>query len=112
MHHGGHQSSRQEVGHHHREGHRQRQGREQEFRRAGQQQHRHEHDADGQRGNERGQRDLLGAIENGARQRLRHPHVAVDVFDFDRGVVHQDADRQRHAAQRHDVDGVAHAPTE
>ena len=33
--------------------------------------------------------------------------VAVDVFDFDRGVVHQNADRQRQSAQRHDVDGLA-----
>ena len=33
--------------------------------------------------------------------------VALDVFDFHRGVVHQDAHGQRQAAQRHDVDGLA-----
>ena len=33
--------------------------------------------------------------------------VAVDVFDFDGGVVHQDADGERQAAERHDVDGFA-----
>ena len=38
---------------------------------------------------------------------LLHGHVAVRVLDFDRGVVHQDADGQRQAAQRHDVDGLA-----
>ncbi len=35
--------------------------------------------------------------------------IAVDVFDFHRGIVHQNADRQRHAAQRHDVDGLVAA---
>ena len=33
--------------------------------------------------------------------------IAIDVFDFDRGVVDQDADRQRQPAQGHDVDGLA-----
>ena len=33
--------------------------------------------------------------------------IAMDIFDLDRGVVHQNADRQRQAAQRHDVDGFA-----
>ena len=32
--------------------------------------------------------------------------IAVDVFDFHRGVVHQDAHRQRQPAQSHDVDGL------
>ena len=31
--------------------------------------------------------------------------IALDVLDGDGGVVHQDADGQRQAAQRHDVDG-------
>ena len=43
----------------------------------------------------------------GAHQRLAHGHVAMDILDLDRGVVHQDADRQRQAAQRHHVDGLA-----
>ncbi len=33
--------------------------------------------------------------------------IAIDIFDGDGGVVHQDADGQRQAAQRHDVDGFA-----
>ena len=36
--------------------------------------------------------------------------VAVDVFDLHRGVVHQDADRQGHAAQRHGVERLAQRP--
>jgi hypothetical protein len=43
----------------------------------------------------------------GAGDGLALAHVAVDVFDFDGGVVHQDAHRQRQAAERHDVDGLA-----
>ena len=54
-----------------------------------------------------GSRDLLRAVENRPRQRLSHRQVAVDVLDFHRRVVHQNADRQRQAAQRHHVDGLA-----
>ena len=60
-----------------------------------------------QRGNEGRRGDLLRAIQHRAHQRLLHGHVAVRVLDFHGGVVHQDADRQRHAAQGHDVDGLA-----
>ena len=35
--------------------------------------------------------------------------MALDVFDRDGGVVDQDADGQREAAERHDVDGLADA---
>ena len=31
--------------------------------------------------------------------------IALDILDGDRGIVHQDADGEREAAQRHDVDG-------
>src|ERR1019366_640355 len=34
-------------------------------------------------------------------------HVAVRILEFYGGIVHQDADGQRHAAQGHDVDGFA-----
>ena len=34
----------------------------------------------------------------------------VNVLDFDGGLVHQNADRERQAAQRHDVDGLAGGP--
>ena len=33
--------------------------------------------------------------------------VAVDVLDLDGGVIHENADRQRQPAKRHDVDGLA-----
>ena len=38
---------------------------------------------------------------------LPSSRLRFDVFDFDRRVVDQDADRQRQAAERHDVDGLA-----
>ena len=37
-------------------------------------------------------------------ERLPLRHVAVDVLDLDRRVVDQDADRQRHPAERHHVE--------
>ena len=66
---------------------------------------RHEHDADAQR------RRRTPARRSAARRRgsrctsaLALVQVAVDVLDLDRRVVDQDADRQRHAAERHDVE--------
>ena len=40
-------------------------------------------------------------------QRFAHRHVALDVFDDDRAVVNEDADRQRKAPQRHGVERLA-----
>ena len=54
-------------------------------------------------------RDLLRAIENGLPHLLAHGQVALDVFDFHRRIVHQDADRERQTAERHDVDRLADA---
>ena len=51
--------------------------------------------------------DLLCAVENRLPHLLAHGKVALDVFDFHRGVVHQDADGERQSSQRHDVDGLA-----
>ncbi len=41
------------------------------------------------------------------RDRLPHPHIAMDILDFDRGVVHQNANRQRQPSERHGVHGFA-----
>lgn len=84
------------------DGHRQR--REQVPGRASQHQHRHKYDADAKGGNKGGRRDLLGAIEHRAHERLLHGHVAMRVLDFDGGVIHEDADSERQPAERHDVD--------
>ena len=47
------------------------------------------------------------AVEDRLLERLALLEIAVDVLDRDRRVVDQDADRQRQAAQRHDVDRLA-----
>ena len=77
------------------------------LRHAGQKEHGHKHDADAKRGDECRHRDLLRAVENRALHFLALGEVALDVLDFHRGVVHQNAHRQRQAAQGHDVDGLA-----
>ena len=80
-----------------------------DIRHAGQEEHRHKHDADAQRRDERRHRDLRRAIQNGLFDLLALFQIAVDVFDLYRRVVHQDAHRQRQPAQRHDVDRLAAA---
>ena len=49
------------------------------------------------------------AVEDRADDRLLLRHVAVDVLDLDRRVVDEDADGERHAAERHDVERLARA---
>ena len=91
----------------HREAHRLRKRHEQEFGHTGKEKHGNEYDANAQRGDERGHSNLLRAVENRLDRFLAHGQVAIDVFDFHRRVIHQDADGQSQAAQSHDVDGLA-----
>ena len=58
-------------------------------------------------GNQRRHGDLRRTIQDGLLDRLALFEIAIDVFDFHRGIVHQDADRERQAAEGHDVDGLA-----
>ena len=59
------------------------------------------------RGHERRHGDLRRAVQHRANQRLAHREVAMRVLDLHRRIVHQDADGERQAAQRHHVDGLA-----
>ena len=104
--HGGHHGAREQVAGQHGEDHGLGHGHKQVARHAAQEEHGHEDDADGERGDERGRGDLRGAVEDGLLDLLARLQVAVDVLDFDGGVVDQDADGQRQAAQGHDVDGL------
>jgi len=52
---------------------------------------RHEDDADAERRDERGHAICEAPVENGLHKALALVEVAVDVFDLDRRVVHQDA---------------------
>ena len=87
--------------------HRLRHRHEKKLRNSGQKEHRHKHNADAQRRNERRHRDLLRAVEDGLLHLLAHGQIALDVFDLHRGIVDQDADRERQSSQGHDVDGLA-----
>ena len=102
-HQGGHQRTRQDVRGQHCEHHGLGQRREQIPRHAGEKEHRHEHDADAQSGDQGRNSDLTRAFQNGLVQIRAHVHVALDVLDGHRGIVDQDAHRQRQAAERHDV---------
>ena len=102
-----HQGSRQDVGGEHGEDDGFGQRHEEVTRHAGEEEHRQEDDADAERGDERGDGDLGGAFEDGFAQVVAFFEVALDVLDGDGGVVHQDADGEREAAEGHDVDGLA-----
>ena len=101
------ESSRQQITGQHGEAHGLRQRYEQKFCHARQEEHGHKHDADAERGDKRRHGDLLGAVEDGLLHLLAHGKVALDVFDFHRGIIDQDADGERQSAQGHDVDGLA-----
>ena len=103
-----HQRARQQVRRQHREHDRLGQRHEQIARDAGEEEHRHEHDADAERRHER-RAPRSAARRRGSPARVGLPCVElpVDVLDRDRRVVDQDADREREAAERHDVDRLA-----
>ena len=88
----GHQSSREEVRRQHGEHHRFSQGYEQELGHAGQEKHRNEDNADAQCGNQRGNGDLIGSIENGAYRILSLGEIPLDVLDGHGRVVNENAD--------------------
>ena len=105
--HSRHDRPREEIRSKHRKRHGQGERREEVLRRAVEKQHGDEHDRDRERGDECRARDLHRPVENRRAERLAEADVAVDVFDFDRGVVDEDAHRQRQAAERHHVQRVA-----
>ena len=59
---------------------------------SGQEEHRHKNNANAESGNLRGQRDLLGSIENGWLQRFARSHVPMNVLYRDSRIIHQNAD--------------------
>ncbi len=102
-----HQRARQHIGSGQRQHHRFGQRPEQITGDAAKPEHWHEGDADTEQRHRRRHNDLLGAIENGGFDRLALLEVPVDVLDGDGSVVDQNADRERQATERHDVDGFA-----
>ena len=92
VHHRGNQSSRQKIRRRHRKHDCHRKRRKQIAGSPGQQQHRHEHNTDGQRGNKCRHRNLRSAVENCADQRLLHRQISMRILDLDRRVIDQNAD--------------------
>ncbi len=102
------QGPRQGVGGEHREHDGQSQRREEVLRRAVEEDDRREHRADGERRDEGGDGDAGSAMQRRLRQRLvLLGEQAVRVLDRHRGIVDQDADGERQAAQGQGVDGLA-----
>ncbi len=104
---GRNECSRERIACQHGEDDRFRQGNEEVSRHAGQEKHRHEHDADAKSRNESRKGDLLRPVEDRLDVGLAQCHLTVNIFDFNRGVVHQDAYRQGQSSERHEVDGLA-----
>lgn len=96
----GHQGARQNVGGEHGEDDRFGQGYEQVPRDAGQEKRGHEYDADRKRGDQRRQGDLLRARQYPRLDGLALLKMPVDVLDRHRGIVHENADRERKSPPR------------
>ena len=77
---------------------------EQVFGDTAQEEDRHEHDADRECRDQRRHGDLVRAFHDRLVDFLAFLQMRIDVLDGHRGVVDQDADRQRQTAQGHDVD--------
>ena len=107
MHHGRDQGARQKIRCHHGEDHRHGERSEQVLGGARQQQYGDEDDADGQGWRRRPARQSARRRQYGAHQRFAHGHVAMRVFDFDGGIVHQGCRRRAQATERHHVDRLA-----
>ena len=91
----GHERARKEIGGQHGEDHSLGERTEEKSGYALQEENGNENDADTERGDEGRHGNLLSAGENGIAQRHALRHQTVDVFDFYRGIIHQDADSQR-----------------
>ena len=104
--HGRNDGSRKEIRGQHGEHYRLGERHKQVSRHAGKQEHRSKHNADRERGDECGCRDLRRTVENDFVHVLLGLclAIAIDVLDLDRGVVHQNADRQSEPPERHDID--------
>ncbi len=102
------QRPRQCIGRQHREHDREAERREQEFGRPFEEHHRREHAADRQRRDHGRHCNAGGAVQRRGGEIHASAAQPVGVLDRHRRIVDQDADRQRHAAERHGVERVAY----
>src|SRR5580698_4084341 len=107
MRHGGDQRSREEIRGQHRVDDGERERGEEKLRDAGEQRDRKKYDADGERADQGGGGNLMGAVENRDQQRLTHRVIAMDVLDLDGGVIDHFFFREGETTESHDVEGLA-----
>jgi hypothetical protein len=105
-----HQTARKQVRRDHRERHRQRQRHKQLASYSHHEKRRHEDGQNAKHGEQAGHRRPAARLHHGPRARNARRHLGMDVLDLDRRLIHQDPDRQREAAQCHDVDALAGQP--
>ncbi len=104
------QAARQQVGRDHRERHGQRQRNEKLAAHADHEERRNEHGEDAEHREQARHGGAAAGFDDGAGARDAGQHLRVDVLDRDRRLVHQNADRERQTAERHDVDRLAGGP--
>ena len=102
----GNQRSRQHVRGEHREHDRFGEWNKQVPRDPAEEEHGDKDDADAERRDQRGHGDLCRAFHDRGPQISSLLQKPLDILDRDRRIIHQDTDRQRQAAEGHDVDGL------
>ena len=107
-----HQRAGEQIRGDHAEADGERQWQEERFGGAGHEEARHEDGENAEHGKRARADGFFGGVQHqpGKRTAAALFHVAMDVFDFDGGLIHQDADGEREAAQGHEIDGVTTDP--
>ena len=105
-----HERAREEERRDHREADREREWHKQRARHARHEEGRDEHGDDREHGEESRHHHFPARVQHTFGDRDATRQVRVDVFDGDGRFIDQNADRQRKAAERHDIDGLARAP--
>src|SRR5260221_11988624 len=93
------EGSREDIRGYHRKNHGLGQRRKEVLSDSRQEEDRHENNTDAQSRNEGRYRNLGGAFTNGVQLRFSLSQVPIDVFNGNRGVVHQDTNGQRQTAR-------------
>ena len=108
----GHQAAGEQVGRDHGERYGERERHEELAADADHEERRYEDGQNAEHGEQARHGGAAARFDDGAGSRDAGQHLGVNVFDFDGGLVHQDADGEGQSAERHDVDGLAGGPEE
>ena len=105
-----HERAAQKIRRHHRKAHRHRQRREERFRCARHEKRGRENREHAEHREQSRHRGLQRGVVGGAGCGGTAVQMRVDVFDRDRGFIHQDSHRERESAERHQMDALARHP--